>query len=734
MFVRKLLCALLIACLLPLGALAQDTPEPDAPAIPEGYEIVAENAEWTLYLLRDTLALIMRHNESGRVMYSTVQNADDMQDNDKWKGFYQSGIVLEYIQGTVMDYPWANLHDTPNEKLFNMFDNGFSCEVYYPGLGIAYQVTVTLDGGCLTIDIPQSGIREERPDEFVVSSFYVYPFMGYAHMGEPGGYMLIPDGQGAVIELKDNEGRFTSPYAATVYGKNIGLATTATSVLLGDFSMSTDPERAMMPVFGMRHADSALAYAAVIEEGDISAMIQASMNGVSNMAFDWICAKYTYRLMYSQQTGPSSGTVNMRTQRAKRFDIRQHFYFLQGEDADYCGMAKAYRQHLGGAGAFDNADSTEAFAMQVDIVGGDRENGIIGTTPVVMTTYEQAGDIYAALIEQGAASLISVYKGWDQYGMYGSRPTTGYNPEASLGGKNGLSRLQTRAQALGVTLALYTNLLDLVSDTHRTLAYSALKKIDTSTFKMPVYGKVYGGDLLFLTPPRSADLARDVADAYAKNSVPAVALDGITQLITDYSLRNTYYDGNDCANHYREAASALRAGRSLLLNKPNALLWPYANALTETPIGGSHYRYVTSEVPFMAIALSGRMPIYAEYVNFQANTKRFFLQLVEQGARPAFLVSHEDPIALLDTNVSDIYSSRYDLYEDMMVEYYAELSALHAATQGSAIDRHTREGDLVTVTYANGTVIYINYGERAASIGGHALDGLSYKVVTANDR
>ncbi|HPF88122.1 MAG TPA: hypothetical protein PK537_08745 [Candidatus Limiplasma sp.] len=151
-----LLLLLVLVCALP--ALASE--------IPDGYQAVAQNDDWTLYLREDTLALIMQNNLTGATMASTVLNPDDFSDNDLWKGFYQSGITVEYIEGTVNKYPWANLVYTEHSLSYTWLDNGFTCDVYYEELGLRYQVTVTLTGNIITVHIPQDQMVEEKPDEY----------------------------------------------------------------------------------------------------------------------------------------------------------------------------------------------------------------------------------------------------------------------------------------------------------------------------------------------------------------------------------------------------------------------------------------------------------------------------------------------------------------------------------------------------------------------------------------
>lgn len=700
--------------------------------LPEGYVQVAQSEGWTLYLKEANLGLIMRDRATGRYMMSTVENPQDYRDNDLWKGFYQSGIVLEYIEGTINKYPWANLVSTEHSKEYDFREDGFDCRVHYPALGISYTVRVRLSGADLIVSIPQDLILEENPQQYTVGSFYVYPFMGYTHMGESGGYILIPDGQGALIELKDNEGRYSSPYKTTVYGTNIGLSELAQGAVMNNFSTNNPPERASMPVFGIRHDNTQIAFVSIIESGDSSATIQAYMNGVGNMGFDWAGAQYTYRVVYAQSTGPSSGTVNMRTPRAKRFDIAQRFRFLSGEQADYAGMAIGYRDYLGEKGVFQEAQGNSPFGVQVDFLGAERKNGLIGTEAVVMTTTLQAQEMLTRLHDQGVSSTLSVFKGWQANGYSGARPTTGYHPAGFLGGREGFSNLFDTARQQGTRMYLEADVVALNPMTAGTLIYSALKKVDSNTFIRNLFGNVYPTQQV-LTPQKSLELAEAVSKNFLAGGVPGVSLTGITQLVTDLMHRREYFDSQDSAGLYTQSALAFTRKMPAALQNPNAYLWQHAAALTNLPSAGSDYTFTSREVPFMAIALSGRMPLYAEYTNFQANTRQFFLRLVEQGIRPAFLITWEDPILLQETNANDIYSSRFELYEELIVEWYRELAALYEKLQGASIITHIQLGEISAVGYSNGLTVLINQSYSGLVYKGILLSAQSYKVVNTPD-
>ncbi|MGL4373039.1 MAG: DUF5696 domain-containing protein, partial [Turicibacter sp.] len=167
---------------------------------------------------------------------------------------------------------------------------------------------------------------------------------------------------------------------------------------------------------------------------------------------------------------------------------------------------------------------------------------------------------------------------------------------------------------------------------------------------------------------------------------------------------------------------------NVLLEQPFAYLWKYMNMYLDTPLTGSNYNFTDEDIPFLAIVLKGSIPMFSEYVNFEANKTEYFLRLVEQGVQPSFYLTMEDPAALKYTNSSDIYSSRYDLYKEEVVEYYNELSSLYELIENATIENHKREDELVVVEYSNGIKVYINYSTKSKTMDGVTVDAKSYKV------
>jgi len=84
---------------------------------------------------------------------------------------------------------------------------------------------------------------------------------------------------------------------------------------------------------------------------------------------------------------------------------------------------------------------------------------------------------------------------------------------------------------------------------------------------------------------------------------------------------------------------------------------------------------------------------------------------------------------LIYTNSSDIYSSQYEVYADMIAQYSSELKAINDKTAGAHIIGHEiYDSGVRKVTYDNGVTIYLNYSDAAQTQDGYDIEAMSYKV------
>ncbi|MDQ0257371.1 hypothetical protein J2S74_004829 [Evansella vedderi] len=688
----------------------------------DGHRFLTENSKMEMYVKEENLSIIMRDKITGAVMYSTIQ--DPVQSNESWTNFMKSSIVMEYLVGTNIVTYRADMYSGNPQKNVTYHENGFNAEIYYPELEISFELAVTLTEAGFVAEIPREKIQENN-ERYRVSGFYVYPFLGYSKLGDREGYMFIPDGSGALIHLKDNDGKYRQPYSRMVYGRNVGIDDPHVLSLFNNRNPFNDPEDILAPVFGMVQTDSEIGFLGIIEEGQFSARIEAYPSGAI-LPYNWITSKFIYRQVYNQPTSQDSGSMVVRQRNKNNFDIRVRYEFVTQENANYFGLAETYRNYL-----LDNnliAKKEDEFNVRIDLFGSDLEQGLLFKRDVPMTTFSQASNILNTLQANGVENILSIYKGWQNKGIYGGLPIRSFNPESALEDDKSLQSLLEETRENNIDLFLHHDALRINLDEYRNSRYKVMRKFNKRRHTDDVYGNVYRS-FHFLHPESSVELLERMKPNYINNNVENILISGISNELFSFSENNREYDRIVTKEYYESIISDYDSTFNLMLEQPFSYLWKYTDAIIDLPSGSSDYVFTDEDIPFLALTLRGIVPMYSEYVNFQANQVEFFLQLVEQGLKPSFLITHEDPSALINTNSSHIYSSKFDLYEEIIEDYYFQLKEIHEKTKGSMITNYERSNGVTTVTYDNGTIIYVNYQENDVTIGGQTIEALSYKVV-----
>jgi hypothetical protein len=92
-------------------------------------------------------------------------------------------------------------------------------------------------------------------------------------------------------------------------------------------------------------------------------------------------------------------------------------------------------------------------------------------------------------------------------------------------------------------------------------------------------------------------------------------------------------------------------------------------------------------------------------------------------------ITERDNIILFQTAFRHLFGMEYRVIKNAVAERYAELAAISAIVGDSTITGHRRDGDVAAVTYSNGTVIVVNYGEYAARYAGTVIGPFDYAVI-----
>ena len=701
-------------------------------APPKGYEeytLMAESENWRMYAYPQTLSVLAEDKTTGQTLCSTLPAGKIPSRPKQIDGASYSGVVILARNGSsIASSEQVDLLRTENMVDWQPIENGFAAQV---SIGEPYQfdfaIRVTLEGDDLVVTVPDESIVEHNPT-YTITWLNVFPMMGATNQKDkPEGYLFVPDGIGGLIWMTDKHGRFSTGYQSPIYGRDDGFWQSGAKTYLHEtVDTLNETYTALIPVFGLARTDIRQGYVAIIESGDTRCRVVASPNGVTNFNYNRIYAGFHLREAFRQKT------TNIEMLETDRFhaDLTVRYSFLTGEDATYAGMAARYRDYLLETGRLVRQDTT--YRTRVDFLGSERENFLVGTRAVKMTSADEAREIIDDLREQGVTTLLSAFKGWQNGGLY-ALPVEDYNADGAVGGNDAVRRLILDEEASGAQIYLYADALRMNASTN-TFTHDVAKQHSqediTETSRKPVYQKFY-----FMLPEASAQRLESLAKSLRDSGLKNLAVGGVTGKLFSWSARNAYYSRRDCAEAYAGRMAELSQDLSLAMEAPNAYLWPSMNAFLDLPLHTSGYQYIDQEVPFLPIVLKGVVPTYSEYVNFEANRQEFFLQMAETGTYPSFYITKENASALIYTNSNELYSVQYASHRDTILAYDRQLRALAEKTADAVITDHVMDGDLRCVTYSNGVKVYVNYGHTPAETpDGLTVDAMSFIIAEGGEK
>lgn len=688
------------------------------------YELVMENSSYKMYLYADRLSILLEDKKTGKIIESTLSDdRDDRKSNASWNAYMKSGLIITAIKGTKNTFQ-LDMVTTQKTIDVSKLDNGFSAKITFPEYGFGLTVNVTLeDENNLVVNVPDDSITEDMEGTYI-STVTLFPFMGYTHMDEEDGYMLIPDGNGALINLDNKEGRYPTGFNQFIYGSDVGFVESGDKEYLWErIDMLNEANRILAPIFGMAHLEEKVGYLGIVEKGEKRARILAEPNGVT-LNYNRCYARFLLRDIYVQPLNNSnSGTMQKAEDERTHSDLQLRYILLSGDEANYSAMANKYRDYLLKNGTISVKDNS--YKTRVDFLGTEREDFLLGTRAVTMTRTEDVENIYNELQTAGVSSLLSVYKGWQKGGLY-DLPISSYKADSHIGGTSSLSKLVKDSAAKNYQIYLYADALRLNPSIYK-FNYDMIKRINKRTYEEEIYHAEVYDTFHFLNPLKSMSNFTDLVEGAVDDEVKNIAVAGVSNNMFSYSYKGDFYTRNDTANTYAQTLAGISKNTDMIMEEPYSYLWSDTNAIIDMPLGSSDYMYMNEEIPFLSMVLKGVVPMYSDYVNFEANKQEFFLQMIEAGVYPSFFVTQEDSSDLILTNSASLYSTAYSTYKNMIIDYDKQFREFSMLVDGANMISHERTDNGITkVTYSNGVTVYINYTDSAQTVDGITVDAMSY--------
>ncbi len=682
----------------------------------QGYDLTG----YTLLLENDVLAVYWRPQVGGlRVMdqrsgYVWGTMAEDKPENlnQKWSAIANSMVVIEAFDG---EGKTVRAGAAEENLRCEASGNRIQVRAEWPEWQIGFGFSLELEENGLTFSLEDETIREEGAYRLANVTFA--PFFGAVWGDSLPGYVFVPDGCGALIRFLSPR-QYLTGYAKRIYGEDLGIDAINSS-FVGAADTVTPEQPATLPLFGMVHGEGQNAYLAVADRGEEYGTIVAEPAG---LVCDYTRAniRFVYRQLYEQPV--SRVGVGVQTVQPRRNEVNPGitYYFLTGEEAGYCGMAKTYRSLLEGQGVLSGGGLAGDVPVRLDFLAADVEKRFFGTSVLIATSEELMERAAEELRSFGIKGLQLGLLGWQKGGLNGCDKTaaakrTVYGKLSSLeGGEKKWLALSPFSAVEGQ--------FDKRSEGAISLSQELIVKKVTDRAGEE---EDWPGNICYLKPDKALEAMLNQTEELVPEGWGQLLLQDMNLLYGEY-LTGREKSRSEVLAGIQETVNAVsQQCEGLLLTRPNSYLFGAMDGYDQIPMTNSQFLYETDTVPFLQMVLSGSVELYAPYGNLNFYSVSDVLKMADYNTSPTWLLTEVDNYELRNTASAKLFSTRYEDWKERIRETCLVVCEILEQTRGQRfLNRRVPEDGVVVNEYEKG-VVYVNYHATVKRVDGMELPGES---------
>lgn len=591
-------------------------------------------------------------------------------------------------------------------------------------------VIYKLDGPDFTVTVPMDEI-EYRYD-YPLMSLTVLPYFGAGSVNDEG-FMLVPDGSGAVINFNNGKQNQTA-YSNAVYGYDYGLQRAA---IVND-------NGAYFPVFGLNNNGASLL--CVLEDGAANAVIEADVSRRMH-SYNTVNSKFT--VLKWDDVDISKASVYAKAFERKELTgvLSQRYIFLDEASDGYEDMAKTYRQYLTDRNPSLQKREEEEVPFVLNLVGAvDRTINVAGL-PVVtaypLTTYEQVIEIIKSLNQEGVKQPRINYTGWFNGGVVHDTPAN-VSLISGLGGKKGFNNLLNYTQENDLDLyfeADFTFIYDIGLFNGYSVNRDVARRLNRKVAQLYPYSYIWFGERTgtygkrynyYLATPEYTLYAIDrfytqLTDLGGQN----ITFGSIGRSVnSDFNVKKPVNRG-EVVQLQREKLSALSStDAKLMIHGGNDYAVPYADFILDMELESKNFNILDESVPFYQMVLHGLVPYTGSPLNLAADYEYAILKTVETGAGLQFQMMRAAGEDIQDTNYTRYFASDFSRWGARAAELYRRLNGELARTVNLYMTGHRKLSASAYLTeYEDGTKVIVNYAKEPFEYEGRVVSGMDFLVV-----
>ncbi len=675
-------------------------------------EKVYETDEACLYFNADTTVFCVENKATG-YRWSSAPSSMETDGTSEYVRFKAYSLLyLEYYNyatDTVETvYSYENAVQTGNYT-YKTLPNGVMLTFTFADAGITVPLSLQLEGDSLTATVDTDNITYDAA-QVVPLQLHLVPYMCSGNSGDSQGYVLIPDGSGALVSFSSNKLN-ASTYSKPVYGKDVTVDT-------------LDDSGILLPCYGANDGRDSLLV--VISEDEENAYIHCEGRGeMSDYTHAWTSFKLLASMTYQIQEGTAYSTKVYEDGGIKAEKLAVSYYVLDSDKSGYAAMAERYRQLLFSEEELAAASVQPALYMDV-YATVQKVKSILGfqiTYDSVITSTDDVARMVEELSARGVDSTVVKYNAWNKQENAGIAVTKA----ASKKSVGNIADMIAEMQAVGCSVYPSVNrmmtyeksrnpfhsMTSAVRDLSSTLVFGEKERYVTTSYllKYKTFDKNVNKLFSNFTKKGIAQVAvDDIANVlYSDFADEVVKRDRFVELID--STLNRYTQSN-----------------KLMCTTPNAYAAVYADEIMELPSTSSGHIIFDQDVPFLQLVYSGVVRYGGETINLSGNPEKAFLKALETGSMPCYAWVGKNSDELIHTKLDYLFSADYTAWLDEAADQYEVLKEIETKCENTPMVNHAILADGVTASYyANGMEVIVNYNDTAVTLAdGSTVDAKAF--------
>ena len=662
-------------------------------------------------------------------LYDLAEASDEEQKNE-WlaKYPYLSTGPIYVLQNGVTDREKDELEGYVTAAGYTMEDVAREMELVgvdhqmaeYPAFEIPLRLT--LEDGDFAAEILADEIDYDAA-EYHLNEVRLLPY--FARTADPSGYIVYPDGAGALIDLDAPKIRVSSVISSRIYGNDPSVLNRP-----GDIACK-------VPVFGV--GDDGKGVLGIVEEGESKGKITAEYLKTVNKA-SYAYATYIHQDFLSTDAGDVATALNLASYEksgpVSRFRVR---YVFSNEDTGYSGLAGLYREYLIETGALGGRELMP-FAYQLETLGGLNIDSEILLLPVkktvALTTLEQSGDLAEKLKDLGVGQVNLSLNGTLQGGLNHYYQKS-LKLDGRIGGREEYQKLASDLKEAGGTLTMGLDTarvyrqksfdgFSLNSQVSRTINnyVTQLLQINAATNDFDLGKAAY-----MVKPDLAAENTRRIVQAlnqWTPEEKPVIRLGGFGEFLASDN-RKEALGRQETQAIYESLLEELAQDNALAFEHGNAYVYPYASFLYNLDNANSGHKDFDAVIPFVQMALHGLVGYSGSPINLAVNEREAVLSCLEAGSMPYFVLAVDNLTAIKDSAFSNYTSVDAAYHLERSARIFQEIEAVIGDLAGCRMVSHRiLDSGVRETVYDNGVKILVNYGDTAAQADGKTVEAGGY--------